>query len=274
MSEIIDLDGYFARIGFSGPRAATLDTLRAIHARHAEAIAFENVNPFMGWPVPLDVDSLERKLIRGRRGGYCYEHNLLLSHVLTALGFHVTGLAARVLWNAPEGSLRARSHMVLRIDLDEQPYIADVGFGGQTLTGPLRLEPDTEQATPHEPFRLLRAPDGFTMQSKINGTWSTLYRFDLQPQLPPDYEVLNYYAATHPRSHFTTDLMAARPAADRRYALRNNRLTVHHLDGRTEQRVLTSASELRTVFREIFLVDLPDAPELDAALARLASGPP
>lgn len=96
--------------------------------RHAEAIPFENLNPLLRWPVRLDAPSLQRKMVRAGRGGYCFEQNLLLSHALTALGFRVTGLAARMLWNVPEGVVTPRGHMLLCVDIDEQPYIVDVGF--------------------------------------------------------------------------------------------------------------------------------------------------
>jgi N-hydroxyarylamine O-acetyltransferase len=273
MTAAIDLDAYFRRIGYEGGRTPTLETLRALHVRHTESIPFENLNPLLRWPVRLDAHSLEQKLVRDGRGGYCFEQNLLFQHALKALGFSVVGLAARVLWNAPEGAITARTHMLLRVDLDGTPYLADVGFGGQTLTAPLRLVPDIEQATPHEPFRLLRVGEGageqFVMQSRIRGTWKPLYRFDLQEQHLPDYEVSNWYLANHPDSHFVNGLLAGRPTPDRRYALWNNELAVHHRDGSTDRRVLTSAAEIRETLEGEFRLTLPDAPELDAALARL-----
>ena len=269
MKSSFDLDAYLERIGYSGERSATLDTLAAIHVCHAQAIPFENLNPLMRWPVRLDVRSLQQKLVHGGRGGYCFEHNLLLSHALTALGFTVTGLAARVLWNAPEGAITARGHMLLLVDLDDRAYIADVGFGGQTLTAPLRLESGVEQATPHEPFRLMRRGDTFVMQAKLEDAWRPLYRFDLQEQFLPDYEVANWYLSNHPDSHFVTGLVAARPDPDRRSALRNNQLTVHHLDGRTERRQLTSSQQMADALERVFRVTLPDGPELRSALDRL-----
>jgi N-hydroxyarylamine O-acetyltransferase len=265
-----DLKAYFERIGYTGTRGPTLDTLRVLHARHPEAIPFENLNPLLGRPVQLDVDSLRQKLVRDRRGGYCFEQNLLFSHVLKALGFRVTGLAARVLWNLPDDAITARTHMLLRVDVEGEPYLADVGFGVQTLTGPLRLEVGIEQATPHESFRLVKAGDGFAMQSKIGRTWKTLYRFDLQEQFEIDYEIANYYLSTHPASHFRTSLIAARPAAGRRYALLNNRFSVHHLNGPSEQRVLTTSAELREVLSSALHVRLPEGRDLEAALARAA----
>jgi N-hydroxyarylamine O-acetyltransferase len=269
MKPLIDLDAYFERIGYTGPRNAELETLRAIHLRHAQTIAFENLNPLLRWPVRLDAASLEQKLVRSGRGGYCFEQNLLLSHVLRALGFNVTGLAARVLWNVPDGAVTPRSHMVLFIDLDDDAYVADVGFGGLTLTGPLRLEPNIEQETPHEPFRLIRAGDAFVMQALVGSEWMVLYRFDLQEQLQPDYEVTNWYLSNHPQSHFVTGLIAARPDRDRRYVLRNREFAVHHLSGGTERRVLTSTADLLSTLEYVFRLTLPDGPELPAALERL-----
>jgi len=269
MTPAFDLDAYFERIGYSGSRSVTLDTLSAIHLRHAQTIPFENLNPLLRWPVRLDAQSLQQKLVRDGRGGYCFEQNLLLSHALQQLGFQVTGLAARVLWNAREGTLAARSHMLLLVNLNDRPYVADVGFGGLTLTGPLRLQADIEQATPHEPFRLGRTDDAFVMQAKIGSMWTALYRFDLQEQFLPDYEVTSWYLSNHPASQFVTGLIAARPDSDRRYALRNNELAVHHLNGSTERRVLTSAVGLRATLEDIFRLALPDGPELHAALERV-----
>ncbi len=156
MSSAFNLDAYLERIGYIGPRTASIETLEAVHALHPAAIAFENLNPLLGWPVALDVESLQGKLVSGGRGGWCFEHNTLFRHALEALGFSVTSLAARVLWNAEPGHpVGPRSHMVLLVDLNGLRYIADVGFGGNVLTTPLRLEPHIAQPTPHEPHRLL-----------------------------------------------------------------------------------------------------------------------
>jgi N-hydroxyarylamine O-acetyltransferase len=267
----IDLDAYFGRIGYAGERTPTLETLRAIHVRHTAAIAFENLNPLLKWPVRLDRESLEQKMVRGGRGGYCYEQNLLFSHVLNALGFKVIGLVAAVLWNAPKDAIPPRTHMLLRVDLEEGRYIADVGFGALTLTGPLRLQPDIAQVTPHEPFRLTRAGEDFVLQAKLRDAWMPLYRFDLREQCLPDYEITNWYYSHHPDSRFVTGLMAARAAPDRRYALLNNELAVHRLNGGTERRVLTSAAEMRKTLEHDFHLTLPDTPQLDAALERLTA---
>jgi N-hydroxyarylamine O-acetyltransferase len=265
-----DLDAYLARIGHDGGRRPDLATLRALVAAHTRTIAFENLDPFLRRPVRLDPASLQAKLVRGGRGGYCFEHNLLLTHALRALGYRAAGLAARVLWNRPaDAPLPARGHMLVRVDLDEGPHVVDVGFGGPTPTGVLRLEVGIEQATPHEPFRLTSVDGEFLMEADLGGTWRALYRFDTTEQVQADYEVTSWYVCNHPESYFVTELIATRPAADRRYALHGRRLTVHHLDGGREQRTLACPGELIEVLETDFLLDLSGLTGLEAALSRL-----
>jgi N-hydroxyarylamine O-acetyltransferase len=266
---MIDLDAYFHRIGYAGPREPTLDTLRALHLRHPVAIPFESLDVLLGRPIRLDLPSLEQKLVRDRRGGYCFEQNVLFQHVLAALGFETTALAARVLWDRDDDGSRARTHMLLLVRFDGRVHVADVGFGGLTMTAPLALEPGVEQRTPHEAFRIRQALDEYTVEALIRGAAKPLYRFDLQPQREIDIEVLNYFVATHPESPFRTGLMAARPAGDRRYALRDNRFSIHRLTGETEQRDLESIADLCEVLTNTFGIALPKEREVDAALDRL-----
>lgn len=276
MATGLDLDAYLARIGYAGPRTATIDTLTAIHALHPSAIPFENLNPLLGLPVALDVDSLQAKLVAGRRGGWCFEQNTLLRHALEAMGFSVTGLAARVLWNTlPNGPTGPRSHMLLLVRLGGALYIADVGFGGNVLTSPLRLEPNVVQWTPHEPHRLLPLENGFILEACFRNDWKPLYRFTLEPQFPADYEVSNWYLCHHPSSFFRQILVGARAIADTRYALRNNALAVHRRD-KTEKRTLADPAALRSSLEVDFGLQVPESPEIARLLehiSRTASEP-
>jgi N-hydroxyarylamine O-acetyltransferase len=259
-----DLDAYFARIGHAGSRDISLDTLKTLHFLHPQAIAFENVDPFLGRPVRLDLASLQDKIVAGGRGGYCFEHNILFMHALKALGFEVGGLAARVLWGQPDDAITARSHMLLHVRLDDRTYITDVGFGGLTLTAPLLLESKLEQKTPHETFRIVEIDDHFRLQASIGGDWRSLYRFDLQPQYEVDYSVASYFLSTSPTSHFLNTIVAARAAPDRRYALRGARLSIHHLGGRTEQMEIATAAELADTLEDQLGIIIPDRAAFEA----------
>lgn len=266
---MIDLDAYFARIGFTGPASADRDTLAALHRLHPQAIAFENLDPLLGVPVQLDEACLEAKLLRAGRGGYCYEHNLLFMHVLRAIGFAVRGLSARVLAGA--AGTTARAHMLLAVDVGDECHIADVGFGGATPTAPLRLDFNGEQATPHEPYRIVRAGGDFVLQSRIGEAWKPIYQFDMQEQLLPDYEVANWYKSTSPKSYFTKNLMAARAVEGRRFALRNAEFSVHRPDGATERRTLRTPVELHEILADSFGVNLRAQAGLEALFARLTA---
>lgn len=257
------LDDYFGRIGYDGPREATLPVLESLHRLHPASIPFENLDPLIGRTPDLDREALATKLVRGRRGGYCYEHNLLFMHVLKALGFSVSGLGARVLWGQPEDAIVRRSHMLLRVDLGGTIHLADVGFGGLTQTVPLIFAPGLEQDTPHERFRVIEAGAVFRMQAFVAGEWRALYSFDFSEHFLADYEVTNHFLSTHPSSHFTTTLVLARALPDRRLACRNDRLSIHHLGGETEQRQLATAGELAEVAEMLFGVAIPDKAEFE-----------
>jgi len=255
----IDLSAYFDRIGYGGPAEPTLAALSDVHRLHVSAIPFENLTPLMGDPVPLDIESLQTKLVHGGRGGYCFEQNMLLWAALRQMGFEVQGLAARVLWGAPDDApVRHRSHMVLLVTLAEGRFIADVGFGGLTMSAPLALRTDGPQPTPHEPFRLVAAPgDAFDVHADVGDRRLALYRFDLAPQLPVDYEPLNWFVATHPASPFPSHLMGARAEPHRRLALSDTRFTVRETGKPPVERTLSSLAELAEVLTAEFGLTLP-----------------
>jgi N-hydroxyarylamine O-acetyltransferase len=267
----LDVAAYFARIGFGDRPGADIRTLAALHARHAEAIPFENLAAFLGEPVRLDRASLQEKLVAQRRGGWCFEQNLLFAQVLEAIGFPVRRLAARVRWNVPPGVVTARSHMLMQVTIAGEPWIADVGFGGQTLTAPLRLVAGIEQPTPHETYRLAPEGGGFVLEARMPEGWQALYYFELHEQQLADYEVSNWYLAHHPQSQFVNGIIAARAAPDRRHALRNTRYAIHHRGGATERREIASVDEFRAVLAGDFRIPLPDHPQLDLRLAKLLS---
>ncbi|MEO6801495.1 MAG: arylamine N-acetyltransferase [Rhodanobacter sp.] len=269
MTDCIDLDAYLRRIGWRGAVAADLATLRGLAVAHVAAIPFANLNPLLGLPVDLELAALEQKLVHDGRGGYCFEQNLVFEAALRALGFDVRGLIARVLWGHPENAQTPQSHMLLRVELGGESWLVDVGFGGHVLTGALRLEPDIEQVTGHEPFRLLRHAAEWRMQSLSHGDWRTLYRFGLQPTPMIDYVVANYYVSTHSASRFVNNLILGRTPRDRRLSLFNREFTVRRTGYEPERRILRDVAELRQVVEHEFLLRIPAGSDVDRRLESL-----
>lgn len=257
------LDKYLARIGHNGPVAADLATLKALQTAHLDAIPFEAIDPLLRRPVKLDLASIEAKLVEGRRGGYCYEHNLLLRAALQAIGFEVTGLAGRVRWMSPPGSpLGPKTHMLLKVELADGAYLVDAGFGACLLDAPLQFKTDIEQTTALGTYRLTRSDDLLWLNAIRDGGWRTMYVFDLHPQLQADYELGNWFTSTNPTIPLTTRLIVEQLSGSRRIRLVDRALTLEARDGEvTREHTIASAGELDEVLRETFGITPPVAPE-------------
>lgn len=167
------LNHYFARINWLGAAAANIDTLRALHLKHNCTIPFENLDVLLPREIQLDDQSLEEKLVIARRGGYCFEQNGVFERVLRELGFNVRSLLGRVVLSNPP-ALPPRTHRLLLVELEGEKWIADVGFGGQTLTAPIRLMPDIMQTTPHGEYRLLQEGDDWVLQFNLRAATKRL----------------------------------------------------------------------------------------------------
>lgn len=268
-AEVVDLDAYFRRIGYTGARTPTLDTLRALHALHPSAIPFENLEILLGRPIDLAPPAVDAKLIGRGRGGYCYEHNGLFKRVLTAIGFAVEGLAARVDWQMPaDAPPRPRTHMALRVKIDGVEWLADVGFGGFVPTAPLRLDTESPQPDGHGSFRIVSAGGTTMVEAELPGGWMPLYALSLSPMADADYEPANWFVSTHPESHFRRTLIASRVTPEARWNLRDNRLTIRRPGQPAEERLL-DAEQLEQALRDS--IGLVVEPEWRPLIARAAA---
>ena len=262
-----DLEAYLTRIGYEGSQTISRALLDALHERHLAAIPFENLDVRLGREIRLDLESLQSKLVARRRGGYCFEQNRLFAAALSALGFEVETLEARV---RPIGANHrlARTHMLLGVRLEDALWLADVGFGGD---GPLRPVP-MDGAVCEQPGGSYRvAVEGAlkVLQYRRQGRWVDAYAFGPEPVYPIDYEMANYYTSTHPRSIFVQALTLQLSLASARHLLRGRRYTIRRGE-REESRDLTD-SEAVALVRERFGLDVGED-EVIRALGEDAAG--
>lgn len=268
----LDLIGYFDRINHRGAAEPSLAVLQDLVTAHTQAIPFENLDPVMGVPVDdLSRDALADKLVRRRRGGYCYEHNGLMGYVLSEVGFRVRRLAGRVIWmRPPDAPTPAQTHTVLAVTFpgSQGSYLVDVGFGGQTPTSPLRIETGSVQQTAHEPYRLEDRRDGLVLQALIRNEWVPLYEFTMRTPPEIDLKVGSWFVSTHPSSHFVTGLMAARVTGDARVNLAGRKLSIHRADG-SEVVHLRDAGAVVDALGDRFGINVADTGERGALEARI-----
>ena len=267
MPDHFDQNAWLSRIGYSGPRAPTLETLRGVVVAHSSAISYESIDVLLGRTPQLDLISLQRKMITGRRGGYCFEQNMLFRGGLRSLGFNVTSLQARVVRGLAIDAERPAFHMILRVDLPEGAFLADVGFGNLAPTAPLVLLPDIEQDTPHESMRFIVMGDELVLQCRLGDRWEHIYRVVTLPRKDAEYEIVNWFAASHPDSPYRSNLIAARPGPGRtRITLFNARLIVRHSSGEVERYTLKDHDDFHAALADRFALSLSDQ-ELAQALA-------
>ncbi|MFN7983955.1 MAG: DUF4180 domain-containing protein [Vicinamibacterales bacterium] len=193
MPDSVDVEQYLERIGLRGPVRPDLETLNHILFAHATSVPFENLDVLLGRPIELTPDALFRKIVVQRRGGYCFEQNGLLLHLLRTIGFSVTPLSARVRYQRPRDYIPPRTHLFLRVEIDEVPWVADCGVGSMSLTGAFRFDLEGEQATPHEPRRIIRENGVFFHQVRLGDAWHDVLEFTGEEMHPIDRELANWY---------------------------------------------------------------------------------
>ncbi|MBK4716232.1 MULTISPECIES: arylamine N-acetyltransferase family protein [Tenebrionibacter/Tenebrionicola group] len=248
------LSDYLTRIGW--PHAVPqpgVSTLRELHLRHACAIPFENLDVLLGRTVHIDQTALFAKLVHARRGGWCYEQNGLFQQALEALGFEVESLAARVVMAGP-ATMPPRTHRMLCVTFAAERWLADVGFGGASLSTPIRLCAGQEQRTAHGLYRLDNTPEGWLLLAHQHNAWQRLYLFDESRAYFSDYLMANHFVSTWPDSHFLRHLMVSRWLTDGgQLRLLNCRLTRRAPDGSEAEQTLTPEQVFRSLKQDFGL---------------------
>ena len=206
---MFDLDAYLERIGLRGrPNVAE------VHRAQVTSIPFENLDPYCGLPVSLAVGDLERKLVADRRGGYCFELNLLLRAALQALGARVDVLLARSRVGARADAARPRTHLLLRVCAEGAVWHADAGFGLGGLLEPLPFGPGAAHTQSGWRFRVVEDQRELVLQAARGDAWVDVYGFAPDPVPMVDVETSNWFTATYPGSPFVTGLIVSAQAED------------------------------------------------------------
>lgn len=219
----MNLGAYLDRIGFVQPLRTDAATLRALHRAHMLAVPFENLDIHAGRPIELSLPKLFDKIVRRRRGGFCYELNGLFAAALSELGFWVQLHSARV-WGQ-DGPGRDFDHLVLQV-FAERNWLADVGFG-ESFLEPLPLEPAVETDDHMAAYRLLPSGDEWTLERRApDAEWRPQYVFTLAPRRLSDFNAMCTWHQTDPASHFTQNRICTLPTPDGRITVSGNRLII------------------------------------------------
>lgn len=251
------IDAYLDRLGARRPAGPDRAALHELHQRHLRSVPFENLSVHLGEEIKLDPAALVDKLTRARRGGFCYELNGAFGALLTALGYPVTLLAARV--HGEDGYGPLFDHLALRVDAPE-PWLVDVGFGRHSEF-PLRLDERGDQRDPGGVFRVERTPDG---DLDVLRDGEPQYRLETRPRTLADFEIACWWQRTSPKAHFTRSLVCSLLTETGRVTLSDHTLVTTDAEGRRQTELPDEA--LLDAYRDLFGITLAQPPSLRAAL--------
>lgn len=250
------LNEYLERLGVQPPLPPTAETLRRLHVAHLGAFVFENLEIQRHGAVRTDIESIEKKFLDGKGGGYCFEQNTLFAAALTELGFEVSTVLARV----ASAGRRALNHLILRIEIEGKPWLADVGFGGEGPLEPLPIADGVRSNQGALEFSLRRDRHHWTLSMHHDTCSEELYEFGDAPHTAGDIEIANYYTSTFPGSIFRRALTIQRATPRERLILRTTMITRYRDGVRTDTPL--DPAQIRTAARELFGIELGDAPLL------------
>jgi N-hydroxyarylamine O-acetyltransferase len=251
----MDVEAYLRRIGYDGPSDPSVANLRELHRRHLFTVPFENLDIALGTPIRLDLNALFDKIVRRRRGGFCYELNSLFYELLTALGFRVEMLSARV--RGADGSFsREFDHMLLKVTLAES-WIADVGFGDSSLD-PVPIHPGAMHQNGGPAFAIEEADVAWDLvRRQSDGSQIPDYRFTETSRQLSDFWETCLFHQTSPESHFTQNLVCTKALSNGRVTISGLRL-IETRDGLRQESTLDSKEELQSCLSKQFGIEFAD----------------
>lgn len=234
-----DVQAYLNLLDLAAPPKPTLAFLERLHERHLLRVPFENLNIHLKRPIRLDIPSLFDKIVRQKRGGFCYELNHLFHWLLRSLGYDSILVSARA--RTDQGGFSPEfDHLALIVTLDE-PYLADVGFGN-AFRRPLPISGEVREDIGGA-YRVRRLSKGeYAMQRQSGESWSDAYRFTLVPRRIEDFMDMCRYHQTSPDSHFTRNRICSRATRTGRITLTDTALKVTE-GGEQKTRPVTSEEE-------------------------------
>ncbi|MCR4434729.1 MAG: arylamine N-acetyltransferase [Clostridiales bacterium] len=253
-NQFLSIDAYLERIKYEGKTDVSYETLYGLHTSHTLNVPFENLDVYFKKPILLDRDSLFKKIVENKRGGYCFEMNGIFSFVLQELGFKVTNLLARGTMDGK--TYFAKTHQVLMVEIGEKRWLADVGFGNDGITAPVLLEEGIDQQQFTHTFRLLKDPKfGYVLQNKVGDEYRYMYAFTLEECYPADYLMSNHFTATFPGSFFTTMKMCTMPTIKGRITLTDRNFKILE-NGQVSEKKLSSDAEFDEILKKYFGLDM------------------
>jgi N-hydroxyarylamine O-acetyltransferase len=253
------IDSYFKRIGYTGGREVSYETLSGIQSSHLFSVPFENLDVFLGKDISLNQNDLINKMVYGKRGGVCTEQNTLLYSVLASLGFNVFRLLSRFYPFPVRGSKIGNIHSTIKVLLNNKQYIVDVGSGSFSPVTPLEIGYEGTLTSPYSsPRRIISGEnDLFKYQTILRGKWIDIYTFNLEEVPHIDWEVTLWHSISYPTAKYTSIMAVERMKKDKILTFKDNTLRTKFYNGGSTSKPITTPEKLIEILNHDFEMDFP-----------------
>lgn len=251
----MDVESYLKRIG-EKKEAPSLAYLRRLHRTHLIHIPFENLDIHYGKKIILDYDKIFKKVIHGKRGGYCYEVNGLFFHLLYHLGFEAKIISARVRNEKTGDYGKDFDHMAIIVHLEGDDYLVDVGFG-KGIIYPKKIADGLTQMDYTDYWRLSKDVDNnyFLQSSDDARVFTAKYTFSIDPKELIQFFEMNEYQQHDPNASFLQEKIITKLTETGRITLSDKKFVELHL-GISRQTELTNEDEFLSLLEQHFGITL------------------
>lgn len=254
----LDLPLYLNRLGIKHSVNCNENSLFDIQTHQLKTIAFENLDCLMDREIRLNTSHLQEKIVAGKRGGYCFELNLLLLEALKTLGFEARPILSRVMYRGT--GINPKTHVFIMVRLNDKKFLVDAGFGGPGIFTPMPFELNRIDSQINGQFKIEADKEfGFILKKETQerGVWQNVYAFTEDQVYPADLEMSNFYTFKVPDSHFRHNLIAALFTEQGRYTLLNRRFSTVLNDGQADTQEIATEQDLRNLITTKFNLKIP-----------------
>jgi N-hydroxyarylamine O-acetyltransferase len=272
------LVNYLSRVGLTdlqAPYKLNRETLKTVMRAQSQSIAFENIDVVQNKLISMESEDVEKKLVDGMRGGYCFEHNTLLKMALEDMGYpSVKPLLCRVRWGKQDADEpnTTFTHLALQVATDDGSFLADVGFGGSNSIEPICLDVDTEpQELPEGQFHVIPSKHKgyYALELLVKGEFRPLYEWRDEAAPHVDQVGSNWFSCTFPTARFTSQFFACRIINDERHHILNDEYVIRKgfgADAEVVKEKIVEKARLEDLIDNVFGIKLVETEGIDRFL--------
>lgn len=251
----MNIEAYLDRLNYQEETDNSVETLRKLHRAHVYAVPFENLNIHNDVWIELNPQQFFNKIVRNKRGGFCYEMNGLFYEALQRLGFECHFISCSVFFHPIQQFAPYFGHVAIIVKDGDDLWLTDVGFGSSFLE-PLKIVYDELQTQDGNLYRFTKLDhDEILLERSEDGmAFLTMYKFTLTPRKLENFQEMCVFHQTSPLSPFTRRKICSLVRPNGRITLTSQSLVITK-NGKKTETSIADDQEFKQKLLEYFALD-------------------